>query len=255
MLKNIVLERPLAVLDLETTGTDVKVDRIVEVSVLKLSPGGESDLRTRRVNPGVPIPPEATAVHGISDDDVADMPSFRAIAPGLARHLDGCDLAGFNILRYDLRLLAAEYARVNVPFPMVGRKVVDACHIFHQRERRDLAAAYKFYCGLEHEGAHGAEADVLATLAVLDAQVSRYDDLPTTVDGLHEYCTDPNALDLGGMFGKREEGEIIFIKGKYKGRTLDDVARTKPDYLEWMLQVDYFEDTKQIASEALRRAS
>jgi DNA polymerase III subunit epsilon len=255
MLKNIILERPLAVLDLETTGTDPKIDRIVEVSVLKLVPGGEPDHRTRRVNPGVPIPPEATAVHGISDDDVADMPTFRAIAPGLARYLDGCDLCGFNILKYDLRLLAAEYNRAGVPFPVAGRKVIDACHIFHQRERRDLSAAYKFYCGKEHEGAHGAAADVLATLAILDAQVSRYDDLPRTVDGLHEHCTDPKALDLSGMFGRCEEGTVVFIKGKYKGRSLEDIARTKPDYLQWMLRDDYFDDTKSIASEALKQAS
>jgi DNA polymerase-3 subunit epsilon len=255
MLKNIILERPLAVIDLETTGTDPKIDRIVEVSVLKLVPGGEPDHRTRRVNPGVPIPPEATAVHGISDDDVADMPTFRAIAPGLARYLDGCDLCGFNILKYDLRLLAAEYNRAGVPFPVAGRKVIDACHIFHQRERRDLSAAYKFYCGKEHEGAHGAAADVLATLAILDAQVSRYDDLPRTVDGLHEHCTDPKALDLSGMFGRCEEGTVVFIKGKYKGRSLEDIARTKPDYLQWMLRDDYFDDTKSIASEALKQAS
>ena len=168
MLKNIVLERPLAVIDLETTGTDTKLDRIIEVSVLKVMPGGAHEHRTRRVNPGVPIPPEATAIHGITDDDVADCPTFRAIAPGLARYLDGCDLAGFNILKYDLRLLAAEYNRAGVAFPVAGRKVIDACHIFHQRERRDLTAAYKFYCGLDHEGAHGAAADVLATLAILD---------------------------------------------------------------------------------------
>ena len=254
VLKNITLERPLAVLDLETTGIDAKTDRIVEVSVLKLSPGGGFDHRTRRVNPGVPIPPEATAVHGISDDDVADMPTFRAIAPGLARYLDGCDLCGFNILRYDLRLLAAEYNRVGVPFPVAGRKVIDACHIFHQRERRDLTAAYKFYCGLDHEGAHGAAADVLATLAILDAQVSRYGDLPRTIDGLHEQCNDPKALDLGGMFGRCEEGTVVFIKGKYRGRSLGDIARTKPDYLQWMLREDYFEDTKAIASEALGQA-
>jgi DNA polymerase III subunit epsilon len=255
MLKNIILERPLAVIDLETTGTDPKIDRIVEVSVLKLVPGGEPDHRTRRVNPGVPIPPEATAVHGISDDDVADMPTFRAIAPGLARYLDGCDLCGFNILKYDLRLLAAEYNRAGVPFPVAGRKVIDACHIFHKREPRDLTAAYRFYCGLTHEGAHGAAADVLATLAILDAQVSRYDDLPRTVDGLHEHCTDPKALDLSGMFGRCEEGTVVFIKGKYKGRSLEDIARTKPDYLQWMLRDDYFDDTKLIASEALKQAS
>ena len=254
MLKNIALERPLAVIDLETTGTDPKIDRIVEVSVLKLAPGGEADHRTRRVNPGVPIPPEATAVHGISDDDVADMPTFRAIAPGLARYLDGCDLGGFNILKYDLRLLAAEYNRVGVAFPVAGRKVIDACHIFHQREPRDLTAAYRFYCGSEHEGAHGAAADVLATLAILDAQVARYDDLPRTIDGLHEHCNDPKALDLSGMFGRDEEGTIVFIKGQVQGPVAGGHRRTKPDYLEWMQREDFFDDTKAIARRRLKQA-
>jgi DNA polymerase III subunit epsilon len=253
MLKNIQLDRPLAVLDLETTGIDPKVDRIIEVSVLKLLPGGGQDHRTRRVNPGVPIPPEATAIHGISDDDVADCPSFRAIAPGLARYLDGCDLAGFNILNFDLRLLAAEFNRAGLVLPVAGRKVIDACRIFHQRERRDLTAAYKFYCGLEHAGAHGAEADVLATAAILDAQVERYGDLPKTVDGLHDQCNDPDALDMSGMFARDEDGVIVFVKGKYKGRMLEDVAGDKPDYLDWMLKADFFDDTKEIVAGALGR--
>jgi DNA polymerase III subunit epsilon len=253
MLKNIQLDRPLAVLDLETTGIDPKVDRIIEVSVLKLLPGGGQDHRTRRVNPGVPIPPEATAIHGITDDDVADCPSFRAIAPGLARYLDGCDLAGFNILNFDLRLLAAEFNRAGLVLPVAGRKVIDACRIFHQRERRDLTAAYKFYCGLEHAGAHGAEADVLATAAILDAQVVRYGDLPKTVDGLHDQCNDPDALDMSGMFARDEDGVIVFVKGKYKGRTLEDVAGDKPDYLDWMLKADFFDDTKEIVAGALGR--
>src|SRR5262245_18605206 len=148
MLKNIRLERPLAVIDLETTGTDTKLDRIIEVSVLKLGPGGEVDHRTRRVNPGVPIPPEATAIHGITDDDVAEMPSFRGIAPSLNRFLDGCDLAGFNVLNYDLKLLVTEYNRAGQAFSLAGRKVLDACKIYHKREPRDLSAAYRFYCGL-----------------------------------------------------------------------------------------------------------
>jgi DNA polymerase III subunit epsilon len=255
MLKNIILERPLAVIDLESTGTDPKTDRILEVSVLKLVPDGEPVHRTRRVNPGVPIPPAATAVHGITDDDVADMPTFRGIAPGLTKFLDGCDLAGFNLLNFDLRMLGAEYNRAGLVFSVAGRKVVDACRIFHRREPRDLTAAYKFYCGLDHDGAHGAAADVLATLAVLDAQVGRYDDLPRTIDGLHGECNDPNALDMSGMFGTSEDGAIVFLKGKYKGRSLDDVARNKPDYLEWMLREDYFDDTRTIVSAALRQES
>ena len=141
MFKNIQLDRPLAVLDLETTGTDPKLDRIIEISVLRVRPDGGHDHRTGRVNPGVPIPPEATAIHGIGDDDVADSPTFRAIAPGLVRFLDGCDLAGFNILNFDLRLLVAEFNRVGLVFPVSGRRVIDACRIFHQREPRDLTAA------------------------------------------------------------------------------------------------------------------
>jgi DNA polymerase-3 subunit epsilon len=251
MLRNIQLDRPLAVLDLETTGTDPKLDRIVEISVLKLLPGGDHDHRTRRVNPGVPIPSEATQVHGISDDDVADCPSFRAIAPSLVRFLEGCDLAGFNILGYDLRLLVAEFNRAGYSFPVAGRRIIDACRIYHRREPRDLTAALKFYCGLDHERAHGAAADVLATTAILDAQLARYGDLPRTIEGLHTHCNDANAVDMSGMFGKDEDGVIVFIKGKYKGRSLLDIAQAKPDYLQWMQREDFDDDTKAIAAEAL----
>ena len=254
MLRNIRRDRPLAVLDLETTGTDPKLDRIVEVSILRLRPDGGHDHRTRRVNPGVPIPPAATAIHGIGDGDVADSPPFRAIAPGLARFLNGCDLAGFNILNFDLRLLAAEFSRVGLAFPVAGRKVIDACRIYHRREPRDLTAACRFYCGLDHEGAHGAAADVLAAAAVLDAQVACYDDLPRTVEGLYAHCHDADAIDLSGIFGRGEDGVIVFLRGKYRGRSLDDIASVKPDYLEWMAREDLHEDTKVIATEALGRS-
>jgi DNA polymerase-3 subunit epsilon len=251
MLKNIRLDRPLAVLDLETTGADPKLDRIIEFSVLRVLPGGGHDHRTWRVNPGIPIPPEATAIHGISDEDVADSPTFPAIAPSLVHFLDGCDLAGFNILHFDLRLLVAEFNRVGLVLPVAGRRVIDACRIYHQREPRDLTAALKFYCGLQHAGAHGAAADVLATTAILDAQVARYADLPRTIEGLHAACNDPNAIDMSGMFGRDEDGVVVFIRGKYKGRSLDDIAASKPDYLEWMQREDFYDDTKAIAAEAL----
>lgn len=253
MFKNLTLERPLAVFDLETTGTDVKVDRIVEISVLKIHPDGSRDHRTRRLNPTVPIPAEASAIHGISDADVADAPTFRQIANDLLAFLEGCDLCGFNIKRFDLRLLAGEFMRVGVSFSLDRRAIVDPLEIFHSFERRDLSAAMRFYCGQELDGAHQAAADVLATVAVLDAQVAKYAELPKTVAGLHQHFKDPNSLDSNNFFTK-VQGEIRFNMGKYRGQPLDFIAQTKPDYLEWMFTADFFEDTKRIAREALERA-
>ena len=252
MFQNLRLARPLVVLDLETTGTDVQNDRIIEISALKVFPDKSHDHRTRRVNPGVPIPRAATEVHGIGDADVMDSPPFSRIASGVIEFMDGCDLAGFNLIAYDLRLLTAECLRAGVEFPLTGRKIVDSCKIFHARERRDLSAALKFYCGREHVGAHGAAADVIATLEILDAQVVRYDDLPADIDGLHDLCNDATALDVGGMFTV-DSGGIVFAKGKYKGSFLATIAVTKPDYLRWMLKSDFFEDTKQIVRDAINQ--
>lgn len=253
MFKNLTLQRPLAVFDLETTGTDVKTDRIVEISVLKVYPQGSHDRRTRRLNPTVPIPPEATAVHGIGDADVADCPTFRQVAKDLLAFLDGCDLCGFNIKKFDLRLLYAEFQRAGLLLPLDRRAVIDPLEIFHTFERRDLSAALRFYCGRELEGAHQAEADVLATLEVLDAQVARYAELPKNVASLHEHFKDQKTLDSDSFF-TRVEGQIRFVKGKYRGQPLEVIARTKPDYLEWMLGTDLFDDTKKIAREALEQA-
>ena len=181
MLKNIRLERPLVVFDLETTGKKVQTDRIVEISLLKLLPDGTNQIKTRRLNPGIPIPAEATAIHGITDADVANENYFRQIARSLATYLEGCDLCGYNIWIFDLRMLVNEFKRAEVPFSVEGRHIIDPCRIFHKREPRDLTAALRFFCRMEHEGAHGAEADVLAALLVLDGQVERYEDLPLTV--------------------------------------------------------------------------
>ena len=251
MIKNLILDRPLAIFDVETTGTDTQIDRIIEISVLKLAPGSEPDQRTRRINPGMPIPPAATQIHGIRDEDVAGMPPFRKLAPTILTFIEGCDLCGYN-LRFDLRMILAEYQRASIPFPINGRRLIDPCRIFFTREPRDLTAALRFYCGKEHDGAHGAEADVLATLAVLDAQIARYQDLPRTVGELHDHLRDPNAVDFGEMFTRRADGAIEFAKGKYKGQLLSDIARSKPDYLEWMLRGDFFDDTKAIAADALK---
>ncbi len=250
MIKNLVLDRPLAIFDLETTGTDTQDDRIIEISVLKLAPGSEPDQRTRRVNPGIPIPAAATEIHGIRDEDVAGMPPFRKLAPTILTFIDGCDLCAYN-LRFDLGLILAEYKRAGLVFPMDGRRLIDPYRIFLTREPRDLSAALRFYCGKQHEGAHGAGADVLATIAILDAQVDRYPDLPRTIGELHDHLRDPNAVDFGEMFTRRADGAIEFAKGKYKGQLLLDIAQKEPGYLEWMLRGDFFDDTKVVAAEAL----
>lgn len=252
MFANIRLTRPLAVFDLETTGTDTKTDRIVEISILRIEPDGSNRIKTVRVNPGIPIPAEVSALHGITDADVADKPPFRSYARAIVQHLDGCDLCGFNIRGYDLPLLIAELRRAGVELPLEERAVVDPLKIFHDRERRDLTGALRFYCQMEHEGAHGAEADVIATVAVLDAQVARYRDLPRTIDGLHATHVDPDAIDFDGKF-RRVDGRIVFNFGKYMGQDLDSIAASKPDYLNWILQQDFYDDVKTIVRRALAR--
>jgi len=246
-LRHLELERDLAVLDLETTGVDPGADRIVEVGVLKLAPGAEAIRFRRLVHPGMPIPAAATAIHGITDEDVAERPRFRRIAPGLIRLLEGADLAGFNLRRFDLPLLAAEFRRAGVAFPLGGRSVLDAQQIYHRFEPRDLAAATRFYLGREHAGAHGALADAEATAAILDAQVGRYGDLPGTVAGLHELLTE---VDVGGRF-RRAGGRVVFGFGKYLGHPLGEVARSDPGYLRWFLGQGFLEDAKSLVLAAL----
>jgi DNA polymerase III subunit epsilon len=252
MFTNLALERPLAVIDVETTGTNPQVDRIVEISVLKVYPSGERQQRTRRINPGIPIPAEASAVHGIKDADVADQPKFAQVAAGLISFLDGCDLCGFNLKKFDLRVLHAEFARASVPFSLANRAVVDPMEIYHRKEPRNLAAALRFYCDRDHDDGHRAEADVLATAEVLDAMLGRYPDLPRTVAGLQTELKSSNAVDTSGFF-IRVEGEVRFANGKHRGQPLDAVARHSPDYLSWMLRQDFFEDTKTMVRRALQR--
>jgi DNA polymerase-3 subunit epsilon len=251
MFKHLVLQKPLVILDLETTGTDPQTARIVEIGILKILPNGRQKERHYRLNPGVPIPFEATAVHGITDADVANEPRFEELAADLRAFLDGCDLCGFNIKRFDLRVLYLEFNRISQPLTLEGRAIVDAMEIFHSREPRDLPAAVRFYCGREHEHAHTASADVLATAEVLDAMLGRYTDLPRTVTNLDQHLKNPNAVDSSGNF-IRVEGEVRFAFGKYRGQPLDAVARMKPDYLHWMLTQSFFDDTKTIVKNALR---
>jgi DNA polymerase-3 subunit epsilon len=252
MLRHLKLRRPLAVLDLETTGTNPRTDRIIEISILVVRPDRRAKQHTQRLNPGVPIPVEATAVHGITDADVADAPRFADVAGGLLALLEDCDLCGFNLKRFDLPLLYTEFSRIGRSFVLEGRALIDAQEIYHAYERRDLAAAVRFYLGREHRGGHAAATDVAATAEVVDVMLARYPDLPRDAVGLHAHFKDPAGVDAAGFF-TRVNGEVRFAKGKHRGQPLDFVARTSPDYLEWMLGQDFFPDTKAVARDALRR--
>lgn len=250
------LDRPLAFVDLETTGLSVHSDRIVELAVLRVSPKGDVTEKVRRFDPGMPIPPEATEIHGIADEDVGDKPPFAARARSLARQLDPCDLAGFNLRRFDLPMLVAEFRRAGIAFDPRGRRLIDAQTIFHREEPRDLSAAARFYLDREHRDAHSALGDIRTTAAVLTAQLEKYPHLPRDLDDLHEYCDEIAPFETAvEQWFDGEPGSYVFDRGKHRGRPLRDVARTEPDYLRWMLDADdMHEDVLRIVRSALAEA-
>ena len=250
-LKHLVLTRQLSTIDLETTGTDVREDRIVEVAVLTVYPGGKVVPFVRRVNPGRPIPAGASAVHGITDADVAGAPAFAAIAPDLFATLTGCDIAGFGVVNFDLPLLVNEFARVGLPFRVGGRAVLDALSLYRRREPRDLTAAVQFYLGADRASAHAALADAGYALAVLDAQVGRYG-LPARPADLHATFAE---VDVGGAFRRDPNGAVVFAFGKQRGRPLDQVAAEAPDYLRWVLRQSFLDDALALVRGALAAAS
>ncbi|MBM3982485.1 MAG: 3'-5' exonuclease [Planctomycetes bacterium] len=245
-LSNLVLDRPLAVLDLETTGVDPAADRIVEMAVLTLLPGGKHELFHQRLNPGVPIPPAASAVHGITDTDVIGSPTFAAVAPELFATLHGSDLAGFGIASFDLPLLAAEFARVRLPFRVAGRRVIDVLALYRRCHPRDLTSAVREYLGRDHIDAHSAVADARATAEVLDRQVGRHA-LPPTPAELHAALVE---VDVAGRF-RREAGRVVFAFGKYSGQLLAEVAARDPGYLRWMLGRPFLDDAHELVRRAL----
>lgn len=246
------LKRPLVFFDLETTGVDPARDRIVELCILRVEPDGSRQSRTRRINPGRPIPPEATAVHGITDDDVRDEPRFDQVARGLLELLDGADLAGFNIVRFDVPMLDAELQRCKLDLDLASRRVVDSMAIFHKMEPRNLTAAVRLYLDRDHDGAHGAEADVLASAEVLEAQLARYDELPADIEALDAWSRGgPGAVDLNGKFVWRE-GEVVVNFGKHQGTPLRQLVDRSPDYLKWFLGKDFPSDAKKLVESALR---
>lgn len=248
------LKRPIIFFDLETTGVDTARDRIVEVSMIKIMPDGEEITRTRRLNPGMPIPPEATAVHGITDDDVRDCPTFPQVAKSLAQFIQGCDFGGFNSNRFDLPVLVEEFMRAGVDVDFKRRRFVDVQTIFHKKEQRTLVAAYRFYCDKELEDAHSAEADTRATYEVLQAQIERYDDLENDIDFLAEYSSQGNAADFAGRILYDEQGREVFNFGKHRGRTVEEVFRLEPSYYDWMMNGDFPLYTKKLITEIRMRA-
>ncbi|MEJ2003753.1 MAG: 3'-5' exonuclease [Cyclobacteriaceae bacterium] len=260
------LKNPLTIFDLETTGTNIVKDRIVEISAVKLMPDGERIVKTMKLNPTVPIPVETSLIHGIYDDDVKDAPTFRNIAKSLASFLEGSDLGGFNILKFDVPVLAEEFLRADINFDVSKRKIVDVQKIFHMMEKRTLSAAYKFYCDKELTDAHSAEADTLATLAVLEAQVDRYDGMDVVdnlgkklgqvkndMDSLHE-LTAGNQVDLAGRMVFNNDGIEVFNFGKHRNKPVTEILEKEPSYYDWIMRGDFPQETKNRLTEIRLRA-
>lgn len=243
------LRNPLVFFDLETTGIDIAKDRIVEISMVKVMPNGEEIVKTRRINPGMPIPPESTAIHGITDDDVKDCPKFKEIAKSLAAQIEGCDLAGFNSNRFDIPMLAEEFLRAGVDVDLNRRKFIDVQTIFHKMEQRNLTAAYKFYCNKDLANAHSAEADTMATYEVLKAQLDRYPELENDVNFLSKYSSFTNNVDFAGRMVYNEKGQEVINFGKYKGRLVEEVLKSDPSYYAWIMNGDFPLNTKKMLTE------
>ena len=243
------LKNPIVFFDLETTGVDPSRDRIVEISTIKVFPDGRSETKTRRLNPEMHIPEEATAVHGITDEDVSNEPPFHSIAKSLATYLEGCDFGGFNSNKFDVPVLVEEFLRVGVNVDFRNRKFIDVQNIFHKMEQRTLTAAYKFYCGKELADAHSAEADTQATYEVLMAQLDRYPDLQNDVAFLADFSARGQSADYAGRILYDDKGVEVFGFGKHKGRSVAAVFREEPSYYSWMMNGDFPLYTKKVITE------
>lgn len=240
------LTKPICFFDLETTGINITNDRIVEIAIFKVYPNGNKESKTWLVNPTIPIPAETTAVHGITDEKIANEPTFATLAPAVYNMIKDSDLAGFNSDRFDIPLLAEELLRAGVDFDMKNRVAVDIQTIFHKKEERTLSAAYKFYCGETLENAHSAEADTMATYEILKSQFDRYDDLPQDMKALSEYTTRKKTADFAGFIIIDKDNEEAFSFGKHKGKKVDDVLETEPGYFSWIQNADFPLYTKKV---------
>ncbi|MCS4432922.1 3'-5' exonuclease [Aquiflexum gelatinilyticum] len=254
---NLNLKSPIAFFDLESTGINISTDRIVEFSILKVHPNGRQEIKTSLINPTIPIPAESSAIHGIYDKDVKDSPTFKSLSRELFQFLEGADLAGFNVLKFDIPLLVEEFLRSGIDFDIEKRNILDSQKIFHMMEKRNLSAAYKFYCGKTLENAHSAEADTIASYEVFKAQMEKYDgeeaeDLQGNKLGVFQNdmkkihnLLNEKMVDLAGRFIFNEIGEECFNFGKHKGKTIENVLKEEPSYYDWMMKGDFPLDTKR----------
>ena len=240
------LTRPICFFDLETTGINISKDRIVEISILKVLPNGNKESKTWLVNPEMPIPEQTTAVHGITNEKVANEPTFKELAPEISKMIQGCDLAGFNSNKFDIPLLAEEMLRVGADFDMTNNVAVDVQNIFHKMEQRTLVAAYKFYCDKDLTNAHSAEFDTLATYEVLKAQLDKYPDLENDTKFLAEFSTRRKTADFAGFIAFNDQNQEVFTFGKHKGRLVDEVLDKEPGYFGWIQNADFPLYTKKI---------
>ncbi|MFI0430040.1 exonuclease domain-containing protein [Mariniflexile sp. HMF6888] len=243
---NLNLTKPICFFDLETTGVSITTDRIVEIAILKVHPNGKEESKTWLVNPEMIIPNEVIAIHGITNEDVADKPTFKEVAKDIYNMIKDSDLGGFNSNRFDIPLLAEELLRAEVDFDMKNRVAVDVQTIFHKMEQRTLSAAYKFYCNEELEGAHGAEADTRATYEVLKAQITKYDEIENDTKFLAEFSSRKQFADFAGFIVYNKQGEECFSFGKHKGKLVTDVLETEPGYFGWLLNADFPLYTKKV---------
>ncbi len=253
MLK-LKLDRPIVFFDIEATGISPRADRILELCMVRYCPMRGEDRYNQRFNPdGMPIPADATAVHGIRDEDVKDCPTFAQEAQNVLDFIEGCDLAGYNIIRYDIPMLAEEFQRAQLPFSTTTRRILDVQRIFHQKEPRDLTAALQFYCGDAHVDAHGAEADVEATVRVFEGQLAKYDDLPRSIEALDQYCNpqNPTWVDSTGKL-RWQDGSVAINFGKNRGKLLRDLIENDRGFINWMLKSDFPPDTREIIQSAMQ---
>lgn len=247
------LTKPLAFIDIEATGTNVAIDRIIEIAIIKHLPDGNRTVKRKLFNPGMPVPKVITELCGITDDMLKDAPAFKQTAQEIKQFLDGCDLACYNAYRLDIPLLVEEFIRSGVEFEMKNRKLVDVQKIFHQMEQRTLSAAYRFYCNKALENAHTAEADATATAEILTAQLEKYPQLGTSLDSILKVVGEDQIIDFARRFTYDDKGAEVFNFGKHKGRPISDVLKSEPQYYDWMMKGEFPMNTKQKLTEIYTR--